>query len=1262
MPDFKKALRDLQIELANGRMSVIVGSGFSKNVDPVFLDWKQLLMELVFELHEEKISALLPNKHTSDQRYDILIKETEIQIKQKGYLGVVSEYISRKGYEEAMVVYIEKYTPIIFWTDKKYYLIKNGIREPLEAKTLRLHKALLGLPWNNVYTTNYDPLLEASTDMTIHQQLIDEIEQIDKEIADTDKQMTDLVVELQGLQEEITQIETEIRAYQRGALITNEDFDIEEKTKKIDLLTTRNDNLHETQYKLEGDRESLQKKRQSKETTLNDTYTLIKDARDLRIKKNKNIIKLHGSLRTQQERLDGNYGFDRDPGKQYVISSEHYENYPSKHEAFTQLMRLSLLQESFCLIGFSGDDPNFTSWISWIRDLLYQGTIGKKEPRFKIYLIDVRPEGTKDDRLLFFQNHSIIRIPLTSCEVIEFLQHETNQTLDHANKFGSALQMLFQFLSKNDYMVSPVVPKDPSIGARWRTLWDNLITYDKGIQIKTEEIDNTIEAIAPLFKTVSIADLGQWETFSQFRFLNVLNGQGGKLDGVEQPKINYLIQVCASTLLAPTHFLWNFILNDKIDPDLSVIIERDKTIANPLSQSRNEDPYNEILRLAFSFRYKDLGIALEAWQPPVDQVHLKSGFLATFSAAKAQGLLMKQISSDSISEQQRMLSYEILNFVTRSTSFSAERHRVRDRIKEYQRSGYISAVSRLQDLGKTVAVHLEKVIPYGKDRFSISTVLNGKMFTDAKEPLEYLMLLIRSGLPTALNYSQIIASDEFYNLYNIAFELAPFPFIYYCLEYTKNDVIIRMGQDVAYSAKLNSTRPSILLALLKANYEIHENRRSSLLAFSSQLFISVRPIMWQQEFHSIWERAIKSMALFSERPSAMVDFAKIALRFVEDKEMICALILELLPFLQTHSKDVISYLFHLNNNHIFSNIKPSDSTDSLGEVLNNLIDDLPNNTENNIFVLGNLHRFLSPQQLDRVHESLLISTLDEIDSAAAFRILLFFSKGDRIIHSRLIPKILKHRSLWATGITGNNMTMGVQMLDLLSLTDKGNPRIGLHLSPEDIREAYNKLRPSLDAIRAVWEKGNADLNFTSMVEPIYLFLTAYRELSDDLPDFTPTETIAKEMFNRDKGYGDLFDGLNQSDKTVVLWALAELSSDIEKGEFPSDLVQSLLFKLLLQSEPALEATLNYVATWIDDEKNHQLFLPFSKTLIKILEKYEKNPIPGETPFIEEMLVRIAYALQKMGINDPAVTQWLSYALQCQFNNVRQWYELKTAAT
>ena len=107
-------------------------------------------------------------------------------------------------------------------------------------------------------------------------------------------------------------------------------------------------------------------------------YDVVVAKEDLLYAKQPRIVKLHGSF----------------PSPPFVITEEDYRRYPSDRAPFVNTVRQSLLENTLCLIGFSGDDPNFLQWLGWIRDQFEQGTVPK------IYLVGVFAALTEADRKL----------------------------------------------------------------------------------------------------------------------------------------------------------------------------------------------------------------------------------------------------------------------------------------------------------------------------------------------------------------------------------------------------------------------------------------------------------------------------------------------------------------------------------------------------------------------------------------------------------------------------------------------------------------------------------------------------------------------------------------------------------------------------------------------------------------------------------------------------------------------------------------------
>ena len=85
-------------------------------------------------------------------------------------------------------------------------------------------------------------------------------------------------------------------------------------------------------------------------------YQIIRDQKDLIYSAGgSRLIKLHGSFPSNGP---------------FIITEEDFRTYPNTHAPFINTVQQSMLENTFCLIGFSGDDPNFLKWIGWIHDNL----------------------------------------------------------------------------------------------------------------------------------------------------------------------------------------------------------------------------------------------------------------------------------------------------------------------------------------------------------------------------------------------------------------------------------------------------------------------------------------------------------------------------------------------------------------------------------------------------------------------------------------------------------------------------------------------------------------------------------------------------------------------------------------------------------------------------------------------------------------------------------------------------------------------------
>ena len=139
-----------------------------------------------------------------------------------------------------------------------------------------------------------------------------------------------------------------------GEFVRDDDFEPGEMHSRLlrlpwrDVLTTNWDTL------LERTRLSVVER----------AYSVVRNKDEIPLASKPRIVKLHGSLPAQFP---------------LVITEEDYRTYPVTFAPFVNTAQQVMMETVLCLIGFSGDDPNFLHWSGWVRD-----NLGRSAP--KIYL------------------------------------------------------------------------------------------------------------------------------------------------------------------------------------------------------------------------------------------------------------------------------------------------------------------------------------------------------------------------------------------------------------------------------------------------------------------------------------------------------------------------------------------------------------------------------------------------------------------------------------------------------------------------------------------------------------------------------------------------------------------------------------------------------------------------------------------------------------------------------------------------------------
>lgn len=1293
-------LKAIKSKLHANKMSVMIGAGFSKNVDPRFLSWYELLQDIVLYLYADEIEEKCISRKIRSQKEKDNLKKKQIEriVEREGYLGIVSQYIKRKGFREAIEVFIESYTPCCNKEGKK--IILKGIykgkpfEDELTRKDFSAHINLLQLPWNNVYTTNYDNLLESVVNPSIEQEIKKEREYTEKELKSLYQRQELTINELISLDEKIAEIELFLSEYIDATnpmgiktTLSIPDSQIKDKQDKRTKLFVERGKQRFELMQTERNIKDKEIARINLEQRLSQCFTTVTESAELGLKRNKNIIKLHGDLRTTEK---SKFGFDGDNQRHYIIASEDYDKYPFKHEAFTQLMRISLLQESYCLLGFSGTDPNFIAWLSWVRDIIERKEKDAKDD-YKIYLIEVRTDNEKDEitrkgKEAFFHNHHIVKIPIWEPKIIKFLESQTHLSGTDNNDPKQLVNLLFSYLSDGKNINEPEAYIELFKQAQYDKLWREIISKENGSGIK---INTKIDAsqIEQLSRSKRIPSLSQnrylnkqdvWESATQL--IEGVNEKG------KETLAKLLLLAVRDSFLSPGD-IWYSKEQDIIFPFLETngqatelcrsllreaVLDVNKKLYNELysyykdnSVDKDSLIYESILYSAFTLDFDKLKKELYRWQPEkASHWNIKKiGLISLFDAKESEKILaeLDEFFQD-IPLQEQLYILEIQYYIIRCINPSSPKAtELFKKIKEYERLGFKEMMDNFDYLCKEFSRKKEKIQPYGDDRFMVSNnsmSLSRNLFPYQKS-VQFVQLMIEHGVPFALPNINLKEAKSWFEISKNLYRSLPYPCLFYSLQINDKKVLRRIAQEYAYSDDLKGKLKDILQKLLKAylctNTPIYY--RLNILLFASELFIAVAPQYWEKDYYSIWQNLLSQNVLFGEQTrrhnQEVNSFVTKGLCYIKSPEIIRNVINDILDNYPADKNNTIEYLYYLGIDE--KKISRSKIViDKLESKIDSIIERIAlHHDENAIFIIGNLHKMLSEEQKRKAENTIANMDFNHIESTRTWHIILYYIK-DTATRKKVKEAISTNKSLWNTGINKNSISW-TEFIDLRLLDKNYAYRNGLSWTKDESFVLYTKLKDNFAKIERFKKSYEDSYNFKSILKEMYHFLLNHEKHLKNQTDYASVRQRLEEIYFKDREYTTIISALLSEDQSVIIWGLDDLFYDIYCHKNIEDKyvqeISVLINKILLKKEPALEASIQGIARLVENEKNNQYLKSIAQLFILILEKYISDNQDFDKPFLYNNMYRIAKTLKSWKIENDIIDDWIKLCKSNNFNNV-----------
>jgi len=1265
-------LRQLKAKLQSKQMSVLVGAGFSKNVHNMFPSWWELLYDMAYFLNGKEIEKAYENTSVKKRGAKKKFIDDAITdyIDNVGYLDLVTKYVNRKGFQESIANYIEEKTPKKIEKDGKRFLVnelRGNVNEvELLDSMLDLHVSLINLPWNNIFTTNYDEMLELANDTTNEEKLLSIKSIIEQKNEKLDRELNQCIENKKKLEEELAILEER----DNSNLINTESTSFTIQRSSIAEIQEKRNQVTNLEYELlrlessikNNDIELLKVHKEIEKCLKTVTHSS-----NLAIKRNRNIIKLHGSIRKDSDP----YGFDNDIRSHYVISKEDYDLYPQKHEAFTQLMRISLLQESYCLIGFSGVDPNFLEWIKWVRDVLEKDKDPKK--KYKIYLIEVGEIKGKDEKELFYENFRICKISLDDIQLIQFMENETGSKLDtNIDRKKALLSLLFSYLKEENFD-SPNLFIQQYNFSKYIDEWSSMAIYGINSTSPTA-IKESIYRILSQYDAILVNKNCARIKLNSFVFsrnktgllqysiqlLKLLEGER-----LKQKKLFDLILIAVEDLRLPIVGFWD---RDEIEY-LEGFLETDEekiifdtlklrglllygekkyflSSIEKLNDAPNVKKYELALFYAFSFDFKNMQSILDSWYPLEAQYILKrAGLLALIDIKAAANYLVSSKTIFEKSNAEELLFYfQALPYLNADSNY-VNRKKNASYINILENKGFKGIYKHFESILSDLKPKPNKIDRYGAGRFSISNEISlSRDLSKRSKSIQFIQLLLELGLPLKVSIAALKTAEEWYDVCKNIYEEFPIPCLFYSFQYSNEKVIRRIGQDYAYSEKLREFNQEILPNLLEKYLDATSpfQIKKSILYFCSELFVSVDPKIWEEKFFKIWKKKSFQDQCFDSRRNEEYIFVSEATKIIKNRTTFIGIILGCLNNFEKSNS--IDFLYFIANNEAFKNVKIQ--TRSISQKIDELIPKICSN-ENLIFVFGNLNKKLTSNQQNLVNKQFIKVDFKNVSDPGAWRILYVFSKNDSLKSFK--KGLLESNLIFNTGFSSDckSLSMGHNYVSLSFLNDD---KIW---HKNESRMIYKKLETELVKIET-WILKRTDTSFEFMFREMLAFLEAEIDSLSTIENYKTIKDKINLYLDNETESHSIREAIISDNKAEIINALADLSSLIERNKWSdesNEALQLLLTKVLFQNDVALEASLNYIAVWISEKPNAEKFLPLKNILKLILNRYAKT-LPKDTalPFVQKQLIIIGESYLEYLEKDEEVTESLLKIKGVEFFN------------
>ena len=1152
-------LKELKKDYDRGLVSALIGAGFSKNVSSLYLDWTSLLEDLIDDLFKLEI-----NQYISDYSYCTVGKYLEDEKKKRkkefvdnlldkyGYLEIVSKYIGQKGYREVIEDYIEERTPYAKknndGTTSLY--IKDEKKTDIIESDFSAHKQLLLCDkFKNIYTTNYDNLLEFTSD-----------------------------------------------------------------------------NFSEFQTPM-----------------VNTSWNLSNGFQK------RSIIKIHGSLRIEDDRFE----FDGDQHLRYIIAQEDYDSYIEKHEAFSHLMRISMLQGKFCLLGFSGNDPNYMGWVKWMSDILGKG----KDKGPKIYLVTFKNEESLGKKL-YYRNHYIREINLMDNKVLSSLGYDQSEisklSLSAPNSYKEILESFLKILRKtedgilketDDGRGNYTFEDIPETSTGSETAKVELTTSEKTISFEYKELWNEAcskfdrqEELSEIFECIRNAKTKYpfcQVVYNQELFIETALRRKGDLTEPEAYLFALAVKETGQLPCYYSPFLQDKPILDSI-PLWKEMIQREETLKGSIEllqhgNSSDYFTYENIQRKLFHLEFEKAHKLLEDWDAKGYWLQAKAMRLAAFHGSeKAFGILSSYIDSLD-NAQEKMFACVLANYISLMDP------------RPYNLDYFLQ--NNIYGQGKIISYILEEM--RGKEDkpkqrgwvgSSYSLGFNNTLY---EQSLRFLQFIFDTGLYLNFGITYFVNIKDWYKVCKNLFKFYPYPCFFYSIQYHDKDVLRRIGQDYAFTPDLLEENKDLLLSSLKAYRSqcTPKTFLSGILNITGPLYLCVDESIWFDSFKTnIFDFMITHISEYTHS-DIVVENVENAVSCLKSK---CHLEIILGTLLQ-HAKDNIEIAQNIICSDMNLKYLKEDLNDACSNFLIELIGTYPQNDITQIIYFLNKNNCLPDELLNLFMSKLKEVGFDDIPSEiGSLFYICILAKADEEITKKAKQKILE-KDIWHCGVLaeGNGWSTPnyIRLQAFNDITEWDDQEFSI---------ISNNLRKNISKYNTLPEKFRNDsfmrnVQITYLSDVLQYINTLSKERRKSLEDL---RVLTKNLLSSSVSYDSFIEAMLSEQSADVSNGIDNIVQGIRSSGLESyhNEINFIVDRAIIGEQIVLSKNLSVIEWLIRNYKQDFKEMQIDSKLLVLLSVYKnrwQDMDEFRPDYSFEDLYYIANYLKKEGHDNDSIQYWLT---------------------